>query len=82
VGKNGKSVQIFNVGALFKKPVEATSDCEQITIPLQSPEDEGISVEGTGTIIKSDKSLKIRFVYGIKIPYDGVCNKLSTPNSK
>lgn len=63
---NGEvDVKITNVWNLFQNSVNATIDCETITIPRQEPDGDKYFVEGSGTIEKNDGNITINISYTV-----------------
>ena len=52
-GSTETDVKIINFWDLFLASVDATIDCETITIPRQEPDGDGYFVEGSGFIEKN-----------------------------
>ena len=63
---NGETdVKITNVWGLFGNAVNASIDCETITIARQEPDSDKFFVEGSGTIEKSGGNITINITYTV-----------------
>jgi hypothetical protein len=63
---NGEvDVKITNFWGLFANSVNATIDCETISIPRQEPDGDKFFVEGSGTIEKNDGNITINMTYTV-----------------
>lgn len=66
ISANGETdVKLTNVWNLFVATVNATVDCETITIARQEPDSDGFFVEGSGTIEKSGGNVTINLTYTV-----------------
>lgn len=63
---NGEvDVKISNFWGLFSNSVNATIDCESISIPRQEPDGDKFFVEGSGTLEKNDGNITINITYTV-----------------
>lgn len=63
---NGEvDVKITNFWDSFGNSVNATIDCETISIPRQEPDGDKYFVEGSGTIEKNDGNITINITYTV-----------------
>ena len=76
---NGEvDVKITNFWGLFANSVNATIDCESISIPRQEPDGDKFFVEGSGTIEKNDGNITINITY--KVTDESDANNILTDN--
>lgn len=57
VGASEFDVKLANVWDTFTNAVDATIDCETITIPRQEPDGDKFFVQGSGTLEKGDNDV-------------------------
>jgi hypothetical protein len=64
-GASETDVKVTNVWGLFANAVNATIDCETITISRQEPDNDGYFVEGSGIIEKNDGNITVNMTYTV-----------------
>jgi hypothetical protein len=65
-GATGKEVKLLNFLDIFKGAVNATIDCETITIPHQEPDGDKYFVEGSGVIKRENGQITIVWNYSLR----------------